>query len=250
MARVLLLWDVDHTLIDNGGVSKENYALAFELLTGNKPTEKAETEGRTDLGIMDRLLHVHGVDPAKYPWPARAAALAEAGMRNREALSQRGRALPGAVRVLSVLAKHPEVIQSSLTGNILENAQVKLAAFNLDTWIDFDTGGFGSDEHRTRGELVPVAQRKAADKYGFDATHEVTVLVGDTPLDVEAGKSGGARVIGVATGESSASALRDAGADVVLADLEDLPAFLRALERVRELGPLARPRHAAVGRQG
>jgi hypothetical protein len=34
-ARTLLvLWDVDHTLIENNGVNKETYAYAFELLTG------------------------------------------------------------------------------------------------------------------------------------------------------------------------------------------------------------------------
>ena len=32
--RVLLLWDVDHTLIENSGVSKAVYARAFEMMTG------------------------------------------------------------------------------------------------------------------------------------------------------------------------------------------------------------------------
>jgi hypothetical protein len=36
-AATLVLWDVDHTLIENSGVSKENYALAFKLLTGREP---------------------------------------------------------------------------------------------------------------------------------------------------------------------------------------------------------------------
>jgi hypothetical protein len=36
-AKTLVLWDVDHTLIENSGVSKENYALAFEFLTGRAP---------------------------------------------------------------------------------------------------------------------------------------------------------------------------------------------------------------------
>jgi phosphoglycolate phosphatase len=43
----LLLWDVDHTLIENGGVSKENYALAFEILTGRAPEAQPQTDGRT-----------------------------------------------------------------------------------------------------------------------------------------------------------------------------------------------------------
>jgi phosphoglycolate phosphatase len=51
--------------------------------------------------------------------------------------------------------------------------------------------------------LVPVAQGEATEVFGFDAKRDVTVLVGDTTLDVEAGLVGGARVIAVATGVSS-----------------------------------------------
>jgi hypothetical protein len=64
---VLLLWDVDHTLIDNGGVSKANYALAFELLTGRPATVPAKTGGRTDVEIVESLLRDNGRDPADYP---------------------------------------------------------------------------------------------------------------------------------------------------------------------------------------
>jgi hypothetical protein len=32
----LVLWDVDHTLIENAGVSKEIYATAFHALTGDR----------------------------------------------------------------------------------------------------------------------------------------------------------------------------------------------------------------------
>jgi phosphoglycolate phosphatase len=36
MKRILLLWDVDRTLIENGGVGKEIYAHAFRILTGHR----------------------------------------------------------------------------------------------------------------------------------------------------------------------------------------------------------------------
>ncbi len=48
MPLILVLWDVDHTLIENGGVSKEVYAAGFEILTGRPVTEPVETDGRTD----------------------------------------------------------------------------------------------------------------------------------------------------------------------------------------------------------
>ena len=242
---VLLLWDVDHTLIDNGGVSKENYALAFELLAGRGAEVQPQTEGRTDVAIMENLLKANGVDPAQYPPDVQWAALTEAGRRNVESLAERGHAMPGAARTLAQVAADPDVIQSALTGNIEPNARVKLETFGLDQWLDFAVGGFGT-ESRERADLVPVAQAKAAQKYGFSSAIGVTVLVGDTELDVEAGLVAGARVIGVATGICSVDELTAARADAVRPDLADVDAFLAVLDRVRRLGPTG-PRMSQSG---
>ena len=50
-----MLWEADHTLIDNGGVSRGNYALAFELLTGRPAIQTARADGPTDVVIMAHL---------------------------------------------------------------------------------------------------------------------------------------------------------------------------------------------------
>ena len=39
----LVLWDIDHTLIEGHGVNKETYALAFRLLTGREVDHRART---------------------------------------------------------------------------------------------------------------------------------------------------------------------------------------------------------------
>src|SRR5215470_14585763 len=62
----LILWDVDHTLIENGGVSKEVYALAFELLAGRAPVVRPVTDGRTDFQIMRELLEANATDATGY----------------------------------------------------------------------------------------------------------------------------------------------------------------------------------------
>ncbi len=234
--RVLVLWDVDHTLIENGGVSKANYALAFEILTGRPARTVARTDGRTDVDIMAGLFADNGAElPADQD--VVLVALAEAGRRNAEELRLRGHSLPGAAECLERLAGRPDVTNSVLTGNIEENARVKLAAFYLDKWIDFTVGAFGA-EHKVRSRLVPIAQTKAARRYGFDAERDVTLRVGDTVRDVMAGREGGARVIAVATGLDSEEELRGAGADAVLATLEDADAFWDSVEEMRALGPV------------
>ena len=55
------------------------------------------------------------------------------------------------------------------------------------------------------------------------------VLVGDTPLDVEAALATGARAVGVATGGPAAAELVAAGADAVLPDLTDTAAVVAAI---------------------
>ncbi|WP_380169097.1 HAD family hydrolase [Jannaschia sp. R86511] len=233
--RVLLLWDVDHTLIDSGGVSKINYARAFELLVGRPPAVPARTGGRTDVLIMSTLLAENGISEATFSVNAQLSALARAGATNRTLLGERGRALPGAHEALHVLQSAPDIIQSVLTGNIQANAFVKLDTFGLADALDFSVGAFGHESSR-RADLVPVAQRKAEERYAFVPVSEATVILGDTTRDVEAGLQGGAQVIGVATGGVSVVDLRSAGAVAAIEDLRDLEGLIRGIEDARSRG--------------
>ena len=110
------------------------------------------------------------------------------------------RALPGAAAAIAALAA-AGARQSVLTGNIRPLAELKLAAAGLGEHLDLDVGAYG-DAHEVRAELVTVARRAARAAYGADFGGRSTVLVGDTPLDVEAALASGARVVGVATGAS------------------------------------------------
>jgi phosphoglycolate phosphatase len=51
---------------------------------------------------------------------------------------------------------------------------------------------------------------------------EKTVMVGDHPLDILAGRQAGTATIGVLTGKSGEKELKDAGADLVLSHIRDL----------------------------
>jgi phosphoglycolate phosphatase-like HAD superfamily hydrolase len=231
-APTLVLWDVDHTLIENGGTSKANYLRAFEILLGRPATSLPRTEGRTDPAIMLDLLRAHDVDPEAYR-PRFAEVLAEAMRENAAALRERGNALPGAKAALAALTGERNVVQSVLTGNIPQNARAKLAAFGLDDLIDFEIGGYGTDSI-VRAELVPIAQARASAKHGrrYDSTS--TILIGDTVRDVRAGLDGGALVIAVATGEDTQDVLRESGAHAVLPDLSNTARFVRTVKNVRE----------------
>ena len=223
----LLLWDVDHTLIENGGVSKETYAKAFELLTGHPPEHPAQTDGRTDPEIMRNMLVSHGLETTdEHAELFKALEMAMAANVSR--LRERGHALPGAREALAAIQELPDVVQSVLTGNIRPNAFAKLSAFGLHGYIDFEVGGYGSDD-RVRANLVGVARERAIAKYAASFDKTTTVLIGDTPRDVQAGRDGGACVIAVASGSDSVETLRAAGADIVLPDLRDTRAVVDAV---------------------
>jgi phosphoglycolate phosphatase len=233
LCETLVLWDVDHTLIENGGVSKETYALAFELLTGRVPSVRPVTDGRTDFQIMRELLEANGVDADGFVEVGQfAGVLVEAMRRKAPELPERGYVLPGVLNVLEALSNLPMVVQSVLTGNIAPNARAKVGAFGLEKWVDLDVGGYGSDDV-VRSRLVDAARRKVAEMYRRVFDESSTILIGDTPLDVKAAQDGGARVLAVATGVHGVDELTAAGADAVLTDLADLDRVLSTLVDLR-----------------
>ena len=226
---LLILWDIDHTLIENKGVNKEIYARTFELLAGRAAEYPAETEGRTEPEIISNMLLRHGIEPTVDHIRRMPLALEAATSEKAATLRQRGHELPGARSVLAELRSTPGIIQSVLSGNIKPNAHTKLSAFGLDEYIDFEVGGYGSDDE-VRDNLVRIAQDRASSKYGVKFGKTTTVLIGDTPRDVWAGRNGGAYVIGVASGSDSVETLRDEGADVVFPDLRDTRAMVEAIK--------------------
>lgn len=228
VSAILVLWDIDHTLIENHGVNKETYALAFKLLTGRKAEQRARTDGRTEPEIMRDMLMLHGIAPTPDHVVRMPEALESATLTNAGALRERGHELPGARDVLAAFRASAGVIQSVLSGNIRPNAVTKLSAFGLEGFMDFEVGGYGSDDE-VRANLVAVAQARATVKYGETFDKANTILVGDTPRDVQAGRDGGARVVAVATGADNVESLRDAGADIVLPDLRDTGAVVEAV---------------------
>ncbi len=219
---LIVLWDIDHTLINNAGVSKEIYGAAFEAVARCQPSCPAVTDGRTDRLIMREMFEREGL--AQPDWSTVQAALEAAGRERFEELRQRGRALPGALDALIAVAKEPGIISSVLTGNIPANARLKLAAFGLDSLVDLEVGAYGAD-HLERAALVSVARDHICAAYSVSKGTAV-VLIGDTPRDVEAALTNGAQIVAVATGVNSAAELRGAGASVVLADLSDTTALL------------------------
>ncbi len=217
---LLVLWDIDGTLVRTAGHGRYAFDEAFRAVVGRDP-EPVDFAGRTDREIALTML---AGEPDHLPRVLEE--LAGALELRKEAMREEGYAYPGVPEVLEALHRRDDVIQSLLTGNIQANAVIKVSAFGLEPWLDFEVGAYGSDPHDRRSDLVAVARERAAAKYGEPTG---AVLVGDTPLDVRAAQEAGARAVAVATGFADPDALRASGPDAYLDDLSDTPAALAAI---------------------
>ena len=228
MATTLVLWDIDHTLIETRGVGGEIYVDAFQAVTGHPLKEMPALSGRTEPVIFREALKANGVTDTGDLYQQFAEEQARGYADRIDELRRRGRALPGAEDALRALAERDDVIQSVLTGNTRPAAEIKLRAFGLNSYLDFDSGAYGTDDD-TRANLVKIARQRATAARGIAVDPTTTVLIGDTPNDVAAARDGGARVIAVATGSDSAAELAATGADTVLDDLTQTDDLLTAI---------------------
>lgn len=138
-------------------------------------------------------------------------------LRDEVRLSPMYRILPGILSLLEYLVAHDRTLLGLATGNIELGGRMKLDRGGLNRYFEF--GGFGSDAE-DRAELVRRGAEKAADKNGAQISPEDTFVIGDTPLDVDAGKRAGFKTVGVATGSYSVEQLLEAGATFAVQDLE------------------------------
>ena len=230
MRRLLVLWDVDYTLVDSDGVGRELYQATFGEMFGGQMPQPGSMAGRTDRAIALEVLTLAGVAEPRQRIDAFHRAMAARAPGLAGLVAERARALPGAAQAMAALAELA-VAQSLLTGNIRPLAEVKLRPLGLTEHLDLDAGAYG-DAHEIRAELVHLARSNAARQYGGDFDGAATVIVGDTPLDVAAALATGARAVGVATGGFSGPELAASGAHAVLPDLSATDRVLAAV-----LGP-------------
>ncbi len=218
------------------------YAEAFPAITGRPLIKLPQTAGRSESEIFFDALAVNAADVSAVGEADRlldrfSAELAAALEARRDDLLRQGQLLPGAAEALAAVATLDgpvdKTVQTVLTGNSKSNAMLKLRAFGLDGFVDFDIGGYGHEAY-PKGTLLRVARERASDKHKVMFGEDVTVYVADSPRDVDAARIGGARSLAVASGRASAAELREAGADAVLPDLADVAALVTLITRLTQ----------------
>lgn len=210
-APVVVLFDIDGTLVTTGGAGAKAWGLAFaELYDASANIEDFTEAGMPDQEVVTvTFRHVIGREPGPREIAALMAKYLE-HLPETVAESTTYTVYPGVHELLPRLCSSGHLLGLT-TGNIEAAARIKIARAGLNRYFPF--GGYGSDA-ADRGELTRIALDRAARLLGVKP--EESYVVGDTPRDVEAAHEASATAVGVATGHFSVDQLRKAGADFVL----------------------------------
>jgi len=223
--NLLLLWDIDGTLIASGGAGRRALEVALrEVFAVDGSLADIDFAGRTDRWITREVFRkfalVESPEAVTRYQEGYLAAL-PAALHNPQA-----RVLPGVRDLLRAVAEHGQIAQGLLTGNIRRGAQLKLMHHGL--WEHFPFGAFAEDgEHRN--DLGPHAVRRARECHGVAFPGARTWVIGDTPHDIACGKAIGARTLGLTTGGCSVAELQAHEPTAVLPDFRDTSEVLRLL---------------------
>ncbi|MGW1599796.1 HAD family hydrolase [Streptomyces eurythermus] len=231
---ILVLWDIDRTLLYVGDTDRLVYRQVFREVVGRDAERLPERGTGVTMPLAVReLLSSNGVPDAEVGHLAQVIVDRLPGCleQHREEMRLSGQIMPGAEAALKAVHQNEQLVPSVLTGNLKASAEIKLATFSLLRYVDVSVGGFASDSPH-RPALVSISQRRSASVYGQFFSRTNTVIIGDSLQDVHTGREGGAKVIGVASGTTSAQQLAEAGADRVMPDLTDVD---RLQEVIHEL---------------
>lgn len=236
----LILFDIDGTLISGRGMGRKalikTFVEAFDKNPEDYPAwEKIHFAGSTDTYILGEMLKVFGIP--KSAMDNRGDAFRTAYVRNlRESVAgtDEKRPCPGIPELLPRLEAHPDIVLGLLTGNWEVGARIKLEPFDLGRYFPF--GGFG-DDGVERSVLAARARERAEAATGERFPADRVLVIGDTLADVAAAKAHDFVMAGVATGWDTATALEEAGADAVFADLAPGNGFEEWLDARWKLAP-------------
>lgn len=228
----ICLLDIDGTLLLTGGAGQAAFAqtLAAEFGIPEIDTRVAFA-GRSDRAIAMDLLRGHGIVTSDENW--RRFCAGYLSRLDAALAAHQGHVLPGVNELLAALAARGDVALGLLTGNVREGARRKLSYYGLWQWFAF--GGYG-DDYSERCDIAAAALAAArlhidglAISNGTSFPGQV-IVIGDTPHDIDCGRSIGAHCVAVPTGHTKADDLRRSRPDLMVETLEDIGPIVALLD--------------------
>ncbi len=220
---MLILFDVDATLLLTHGAGVRAMQRAGKRLYGSFELEGVEFAGRLDSLIFRDLAARNGISDVEREMQRFHDTYHEellSGFANGD----RSEALPGVLELIEALAGREDLTMGLLTGNFELTGKLKIVKAGIDVKL-FPVGVWAMDGP-TRNDLPPVAMKRYKGLRRAIIGPEKVVVIGDTPHDVACAHCNGCRCLGVATGRFSVAELEEAGADWAVEDLSDTQAIV------------------------
>ncbi|MFM8271765.1 MAG: HAD family hydrolase [Gemmata sp.] len=209
-----IIWDVDGTLVDTAAhhfAAWQRFAQEIE-----KPFTRADfaaTFGMRNPEILRRLFEPDADDDRCAAWGEQKESHYRASVR-----AEGTALLPGVARLLAEFARRgwPQAVGSSAPAG---NLDLLLSVTNTRHYF----GAVITGDDVTRGKPDPEVFLTAAAKLGAGPAR--CVVFEDAAAGVEAARAGGMRCVAVTfVGHHPSDRLRSAGADLVVASLEQVTA--------------------------
>ncbi len=209
-----IIWDVDGTLVDTAAHHFQAWErFAAEIGQPFTRADFAATFGMRNPEILRKLFDPNATDAKCAEWGERKEDLYRASVR------EEGTALlPGVAQLLAAFAEAgwPQAVGSSAP---VGNLDLLLGITNTRRYF----GAVVTGDDVSRGKPDPEVFLTAATKLNVDPRR--CVVFEDAVAGVEAAKAGGMACVAVTfVGHHPADKLRAAGADVVVASLEEVTA--------------------------
>jgi len=209
-----LLFDLDGTLVDGAAAIHDAFEHALRA-RGLPRVPRAAVAARIGLPLRLMFRDLCAVDDHES-----AALVREYRARFEETAPTLVRATPGMREALDAF---PDVPMAIVTTKAVEPARTVLAALGVQARFPVVVG---VDTVR-RPKPDPEGVRVALARLGVGAAR--AVFVGDTIMDVLAGKGAGTRTLAVLNGHGDEGELRAAAPDACLRDLTELPTAVASL---------------------
>ncbi len=222
-----VLFDIDGTLVRFDGAGKRSLKRATEETFGTSGVmDSVHFQGKTDPLIVYESLIPVGISRETIDKKLELLKQKHFSFLDRYIRESQPILLPGVKELLERLNGAPGTLTGLLTGNFEGGARIKLKVFDLMDYFKF---GVFSDDTPVRNQMPGIARKRIQDLFGWDIPYHDMFIIGDTPFDIECGKSAGAVTIAVGTGWTEREILQGHHPDYYFDDLADTSRVLKIL---------------------
>ncbi len=234
----LILFDIDHTLVDVFSLQRAAYRLMFlQIFEIEADLMDIWPFGKTTDMLIREISHKHGLAEGLVEMQLEAARQCLFEFTDQLYHDLKEQVLPGIFELLGCL-KLKDYRLGIVTGNTPLIGQLILERAGLASF--FEIGAFGP-EAASRVELVSLAVRRANQKWQTQFSGRQVVVIGDSIHDVQAGQAYGAITVAVATGFDDFDKLKSYRPDYSFQNCSNWPQICRSLSELPEAETLRQP---------